>query len=115
VTTVTTAPPAPTTEPTTATTAASAAELNDQGFALMQAGDFEGALPLLEQAWAGLSGSNEIVAAYTAYNLAVTRFALGRCDGVLELLDRSQQIQGERKPITKLRREAERSCREGDD
>jgi serine/threonine protein kinase len=119
VKTVTTAPPAPTTEPTTepttATTAASAAELNDQGFALMQAGDFEGALPLLEQAWAGLSGSNEIVAAYTAYNLAVTRFALGRCDGVLELLDRSQQIQGERKPITKLRREAERSCREGDD
>jgi serine/threonine-protein kinase len=120
VKTVTTAAPAPTTVPTTEATtattapaAASPAELNDQGYALMRAGDFNGALPLLEQAWAGLSGSSETVAAYTAYNLAFTRFALGRCDGVLELLDRSEQIQGERKPITKLRREAERSCGEG--
>ena len=32
-------------------------ELNDQGFELMKAGDYEGALPLLEQAVAGLSGA----------------------------------------------------------
>jgi predicted Ser/Thr protein kinase len=125
VKTVTTAAPAPepettattaTTAPaTTATVAASPAELNDQGYGLMQAGNYEGALPLLEQAWSGLSGSGELAEAYTAYNLAFTRFALGRCDGVLELLDRSQQVQGERQPITKLRREAERSCGGGEE
>ena len=90
------------------------AELNDHGFALMQAGDYEGALPLLEQAVAGLAGSGETAEAYASYNLAFTRLALGSCDGVLDLLDRSEQVQGERKEITRLRREAERSC-DGDD
>jgi len=35
---------------------------------------------------------------------------LGRCDGVLALLDRSQQVQGHRKEIDRLRREAEKRC-----
>ena len=93
---------------------ASPAELNDQGFALMQAGDFEAALPLLEQAVEGLAGSGELAEAYAAYNLAYTRLKLGDCSGVFELLDRSQQVQGKRGPITSLRREAERSCGDGD-
>ena len=113
VQTVTTAPPpATTTEapPTTAEPAGDAAALNDQGFALMQAGDYEGALPLLEQSVQGLAGSGSIVEAYASYNLAFTRLALGSCDGVLDLLDRSEEVQGERKEISRLRREAERSC-----
>ena len=103
-------------EPTTAPTAPSGnpAELNDQGFELMSNGDYEGALPLLEQAVAGLSGSGELAEAYASYNLAFTRIALGRCDGVVELLDRSEEIQGKRKEISKLRREAEKSCEEGE-
>jgi transcription initiation factor IIE alpha subunit len=48
--------------------------------------------------------------AYNSYNLAYTRFQLGRCDGVLELLDRSESIQGHRKEIDELRKDAERSC-----
>ena len=103
----------PTTAPeTTAARAAARPQLNDQGFELMKAGDYEGALPLLEQAVAGLSGSGELAEAYASYNLAFTRLALGRCDGVVELLDRSEQIQGKRKEISRLRQEAKKSCGE---
>ena len=76
----------------------------------MRAGRYEEALPLLEQAVAGLAGSGELAEAYASYNLAFTRRALGQCDGVVELLDRSEQVQGKRKEISKLRKEAERSC-----
>ncbi len=107
--------------PTTATTATTApepsdspSELNDRGFALMQAGDYEGALPLLEQAVAGLAGSGDTAEAYASYNLALTRLSLGSCDGVIELLDRSAEVQGERKEISRLRKDAERSCEEDD-
>ena len=99
-------------EPTTAPepTAESPSQLNDRGFELMKARDYEGALPLLEQAVAGLAGSGEIAEAYASYNLAFTRLALGSCDGVVELLDRSAEIQGERKEIKRLKKEAEKSC-----
>ncbi|MDQ4030353.1 MAG: protein kinase [Actinomycetota bacterium] len=105
---VTTTAPAPTTEQPPP--APSAAELNDQGFALMQQGDYEGALPLLEQAVQALTGSGELAEAYAAYNLAFTRLQLGRCDGVPELLDRSQAIQGHRGDINKARRQYEKQC-----
>ena len=72
----------------------SPSELNDQGFALMQAGRYEEALPLLEQAVAALAGSGEPAEAYASYNLAFTRLALGQCEGVVELLDRSRPVQG---------------------
>ena len=108
--------------PTTATTApepepalsGSPSELNDRGFALMRAGDYEGALPLLEQAVAGLAGSGDTAEAYASYNLALTRLSLGSCDGVIELLDRSEEVQGDRKEISRLRKDAKRSCEEND-
>ena len=114
VETVTTAPepePEPEPEPTTAPApSGDPAALNDQGFALMRQGRYGEALPLLEQAVAGLSGSGSLTEAYASYNLAFTRRALGRCDGVVDLLDRSEQVQGRRGEITRLRREAERAC-----
>jgi hypothetical protein len=67
-------------------------------------------LPLLEQAVQALSGSGEIVEAYALYNLAFTRLQLGQCEGVIELLDRSEQIQGHRGDINKARRQYERQC-----
>jgi serine/threonine-protein kinase len=107
---------APTTAPATTASSGNPSELNDQGFALMREGNFEAALPLLEQAVAGLAGSGELTEGYASYNLAFTRLALGRCDGVVELLDRSEEIQGERREISRLRREARRGCDEdGDD
>ena len=110
VQTVTTEAAPTTTAPETTAPSANPAELNDQGFELMRARDYAGALPLLEQAVAGLSGSGETAEAYASYNLAVTRLALGRCDGVAELLDRSEQVQGDRKEIRRARREAEKIC-----
>ncbi|MBA2295873.1 MAG: protein kinase [Actinobacteria bacterium] len=102
-----------TTEETTAEAppaGVSGVQLNDRGFALLQQGDVDGALPVLEQAVAALSGSATIAEAYASYNLATARFGVGRCDGVLDLLDRSQQVQGERKEIDRLRRQVERRC-----
>jgi tetratricopeptide (TPR) repeat protein len=106
---------AATTAPETPAPSGNPSELNDQGFELMRAGNYEAALPLLEQAVAGLSGSGETAEAYAAYNLAVTRLALGRCDGVVELLDRSEQVQGKRKEITRARHEAKKNCGKGDE
>jgi thioredoxin-like negative regulator of GroEL len=85
--------------------------LNDAGFRKMQAGDYQGALPLLEQAVQQLNGTGSTAEAYAEYNLALTRFALGSCDGVLDLLDRSQQIQGKRHEIDRLRHDAQKRCR----
>ena len=76
----------------------------------MQVGDYQGALPLLTRAVHDLNGSRTLDEAYADYNLAYTRFALGRCDGVLALLARSQAIQGKRGAIDDLRRRAESAC-----
>jgi exonuclease VII small subunit len=76
----------------------------------MQAGDFNGALPLLEQAVQKLDGSGSLDEAYAKYNLAFTRYALGDCTDVVSLLDQAQAIEGKQKPIDRLRREAEHKC-----
>lgn len=89
---------------------ADGAQLNDAGFAELQEGDFESALPLLERAVSALAGSGSLAEAYASYNLAFTRFALGRCDGVLPLLDRSERVQGRRSEIRRLRRDVEKHC-----
>jgi serine/threonine-protein kinase len=88
----------------------SAAAANDRAYAMMLNEDFEGALPILEDAYGALAGSGTTAEAYTAYNLAFTRFALGSCRDVLVLLDRSEAIQGERREISRLRHGAEKSC-----
>jgi hypothetical protein len=97
------APPAPTGSPS---------ELNDEAFRLLQAGDARSALPLLESAVYQLRGDGSRTEAYASYNLAWARLALGRCSGVLELLDRSEAVQGFRAEIQRLRRDAERRCDE---
>jgi eukaryotic-like serine/threonine-protein kinase len=100
---------------TTETTVASEPQddgvaLNDDGFALMQAGRYEAALPVLRRAVVALKGTGVITEAYASYNLAFSRFAAGRCEGVIGLLDRSERIQGEREEIDQLRKEWESRC-----
>ena len=89
--------------------------LNRDGYAKMQAGDFSAALPLLRQSVVALKGQNTLDEAYADYNLAYTRFALGRCDGVMGLLARSERIQGHRSDIDELRRQWEKSCGSSDE
>jgi serine/threonine-protein kinase len=109
--TVTTAPAAtPTTASTTAPGGSSGTALNDAGFAKMQAGDYAGALPLLVQAVQKLNGTGSTSEAYADYNLAYTLRALGQCSNVVALLDRSEAIQGHRKEIDRLRKDAQKRC-----
>lgn len=102
--TVTAEPPPPPPPPPPAASDASGAELNNQGFALMRQGDYAGALPLLEQAVQKLSGTGELAEAYALYNLAATRAALGNCDGVPEMIERSRAIQGNRREFKQVRK-----------
>jgi eukaryotic-like serine/threonine-protein kinase len=99
-----------TTAPTTAPAEQSGEALNDAGYAKMQAGDFEDALPLLEQAVQKLDGTGKLYEAYAKYNLAYTRFQLGRCDGVLDLLDQAEAIEGPKDAIDRLREQAGERC-----
>jgi serine/threonine-protein kinase len=100
-------------EETTAEPTVDGAVLNRDGFARMQAGDYAAALPLLRQAVIALNGTNTLDEAYASYNLAYSRFAVGRCDGVTALLDRSERIQGHRAEIDELRRQWRDRCARG--
>jgi eukaryotic-like serine/threonine-protein kinase len=105
----------PTTSPTTsapppAASGQSGVALNNAGYAKMQAGDYAGALPLLEEAVRKLDGTGILDEAYAKYNLAYTRYHLGNCDGVLDLLDQAEAIEGRKGPIDRLRAQAQQNC-----
>jgi tetratricopeptide (TPR) repeat protein len=106
VTVTTSAPPPAPAAPSTR----SGEALNDAGYAKMQAGDFAAALPLLEGAVRKLDGTGKLYEAYAKYNLAYTRFQLGNCDGVLDLLDQAEAIEGHKEPIDRLRHDAKKTC-----
>ncbi len=89
--------------------------LNATGFTLVQAGYFQAALPILRRAVLALKGDGTLTEAYASYNLAYARFAVGRCDGVTGLLDRSERIQGNRAEIDDLRHQWQSRCAPGGD
>jgi eukaryotic-like serine/threonine-protein kinase len=92
------------------TSGSSGTALNSAGYAKMKAGDYQGALPLFEQAVERLQGTGSLGEAYADYNLAYTRYELGQCTDVLPLLDQSEAIQGRRSEIDALRRDARKAC-----
>ena len=98
-----------------ATAGPDGAALNARGFTLVQAADFDAALPILRRAVLALKGDGTLTEAYASYNLAYARFAVGRCDGVTGLLDRSERIQGNRAEIDDLRRQWQSRCAPGDE
>ena len=90
--------------------AAGGSTLALRGYQRLQTGDAIGALPLLQLAARQLDGTNSIAEAYNDYNLAVGLARTSGCTShVLSLLDRSQQIQGYRKEIDRLRKECRKA------
>jgi hypothetical protein len=85
-------------------------ELNDEGYSKMRSGNYAAALPLLEGAVKRLRGTGTLSEAYAEFNLANTQYHLRRCNGVVALLARSQQIQGNVPAIDTLRADARRTC-----
>jgi serine/threonine-protein kinase len=94
VTAETTAPPPP--PPAPASSSLSGSALNDAGYSKMQAGDYAGALPLLQQSVAKLSGVGFPNEAYANYNLGYTLLQLGRCSEAVPYLERAQQLEPQR-------------------
>jgi serine/threonine-protein kinase len=109
----TTSPAQPTPAPANAVSVEQAADLNDEAFALMEDGRWEEALPLLERAVPALRDtySDDFrYEAYAEYNLGRTLVELGRCDDAVPHLERSRDLQGNRREI----RDALRNCRRGE-
>jgi tetratricopeptide (TPR) repeat protein len=84
--------------------------LNDRGFALMQRGDYPGALPLLQQAVAKLQGTGpaDPSEGYANYNLGYTLYQLGRCSEAIGYLQRAEQLEPDRHEPRKVLKRAER-------
>ena len=89
----------------------SPSELNDQGFELMRARRYEEALPLLEQAVAGLAGTRRARRGVRELQPCATPAARSAsATASSSSSNRSEQVQGKRKEISKLRKDAERRC-----
>ena len=82
---------------------AEARQLTDQATAAMQSGDYEEAVQLAERALTRLDGTGDIYEAYALYNAGNSYAELGDCERALPLLDRSEQIQGQRSEIDEAR------------
>jgi serine/threonine protein kinase len=69
------------------------ASLNEQGYALMQAGEYEAAVPVLEEAVSAFpEGTEEIDYAYALFNLGSALRQSGRADEAIPVLERRLEI-----------------------
>jgi eukaryotic-like serine/threonine-protein kinase len=113
-TVVTTASPPATTAappPTTASAAVGGDPVaeNNRAWALMQQGNYNDALPLLQDAQQQLNGQGSLAEAYTDYNLGYTLMQLGQCSNAMPYLERSKQLQHGRKEVLDAIKQA-RKC-----
>jgi eukaryotic-like serine/threonine-protein kinase len=96
----TSAPPPPTTQAssTPPPSGGNGHALNDQGYSKMRAGDYNGAVPLLQQAVSALHGSgpSDPYEAYANYNLGYSLLKLGRCSEAVPYLQRAQHLEPDR-------------------
>jgi tetratricopeptide (TPR) repeat protein len=81
----------------------------------MQAGDFAGALPLLQQAVPALQGTGprDPYEGYANYNLGYTLTQLGRCDDAMTYLQNADRLEPHNKDVHKAIKSAEH-CAKGD-
>jgi eukaryotic-like serine/threonine-protein kinase len=96
------APPAPATPAPQPTASASPAALNDQGFALMRAGNYAEAIPVLQRAVAAFpAGSTDLTYAYALYNLGRSLRLAGRPAEAIPLLERRLRFQNQRDVVAR--------------
>lgn len=71
----------------------SGAALNEQGYALLQAGEYEAAVPVLEEAVASFpEGSEDLSCAYALFNLGHALRLSGRPEDAIPVLERRLEI-----------------------
>jgi serine/threonine-protein kinase len=76
--------------------------LNDRGFALMSAGRFDEAIPVLQRAVAAFpEGSMDLTLAYALYNLGRSLRLAGRPDEAIPILERRLQFKNQRGVVKK--------------
>jgi eukaryotic-like serine/threonine-protein kinase len=102
-------PPPPPPPPPPAAAGASAHGLNDQGYSLMQRGDYASALPLFQQAVQRLAGTgpSDPYEGYANYNLGYTLYKLGRCDEAVAYLKRAEKLEPDRSEPRAVRQQAQ--------
>jgi len=91
----TAASPAPSNGSGGASGGASGHALNDSGYKRMQAGDFTGAIPLLQQAVQALQGTGprDPYEAFANYNLGYSLLKAGRCGEAVPYLQRADRLE----------------------
>jgi tetratricopeptide (TPR) repeat protein len=94
------AAPQDTQVPTASIDPARGAQLNDQGFAMMQGGDFAGAVPILQQAVAAWpEDSSELQYAYALFNLGKALNRSGRAAEAIPYLEKRLRWQDQRATV----------------
>lgn len=74
--------------------------LNDRGYALIQQGRYDEAIPLLEQAVAGLEGSGDVTYAWALYNLGHALRLAGRPEEAIPILEQRLEIPNQTGVVT---------------
>jgi serine/threonine-protein kinase len=102
-TTATTTTPTTTEPPSAAPTGgASGAELNDQGFALIQEGRYEEAVEVLQRAVDSFpEGTSDLTYAYALYNLGHALRLAGRPEEAIPILEQRLQIRDQVSTVTR--------------
>jgi eukaryotic-like serine/threonine-protein kinase len=101
------APPPPPPPPPAA--GASGHALNDEGYSRIQAGDYAGAIPLLQQAVQKLAGTGpaDLYEGYANYNLGYALYRAGRCSEAIPYLKRAERLEPDRSEPRSIRRRAQ--------
>jgi eukaryotic-like serine/threonine-protein kinase len=103
------APPPPPPPPPPPAAGASGHALNDQGYARIQAGDYTGAIPLLQQAVQKLAGTGpaDLYEGYANYNLGYALYRAGRCSEAIPYLRRAERLEPDRSEPRSIRQRAQ--------
>ena len=94
----------------------SPAQLNDEGFGLMNAGRYDEAIPVLQRAVArSPEGSGDLTLAYALYNLGRSLRLAGRPDEAIPVLERRLQFNNQRGAVKRELAAARRDAGVGGD